>query len=221
MTDKSAVRRPRPHAADDDGRGRTKSSRRTRPRAAAQAVRLVPRGGSVRSIFSTCGPAARLGAAMALALAAVAAYFVVPSPKDLPGWMLLCLCGLGLLLLTTLMSRLVLQHFFAPVDSEVRVELLPTAILVSVLLFGIAYHTVAVGRPGQFVGLQTRLDALYFSLSTLTTAGSGNIRPAGQLARAFVVGQLVFDTAIVTTALSAFSGRLRARKRRRAAAGQP
>jgi voltage-gated potassium channel len=168
----------------------------------------------------TRGSAARLIAGIALALAAVAAYLVVPSPKDLPRWMLLCLCGAGLLLLTTLMSRLVLQHFFAPVDTEVRVELLPTAILVSVLLFAIAYHTVAIGTPGQFVGLRTRLDGLYFSLSTLTTAGAGNIRPVGQLARTFVVGQLVFDTAIVTTALSAVSGRLEARRRRPHRAGQ-
>jgi voltage-gated potassium channel len=166
------------------------------------------------------GPAARLGVALALALAAVAGYLAVPSPKDLPGWMLLCLCGLGLLLLSTMMSRLVWRYFFAPADSEVRIELLLTAILVSVLLFGIAYHTVAVGQPGQFVGIRTRVDALYFSLSTMTTAGSGGIRPVGQLARTFVVGQLVFDTALVTTALSAVSGRLHARQHRRARAGR-
>jgi hypothetical protein len=53
------------------------------------------------------------------------------------------------------------------------------------------------------------------------TAGSGNIRPVGQLARTFVVGQLVFDTAIVTTALSAFSGRVHARKDRRSAPAGP
>jgi voltage-gated potassium channel len=169
----------------------------------------------------TRGPAARLGAAMALALAAVTAYFAVPSPKDLPRWMLLCLCGLGLLLLSTMMFRLVLQHFFAPLDGEVRVELLLTAIVVSVLLFGIAYHTVAIGRPGQFIGLRTRLDALYFSLSSVTTAGSGGIRPVGQLARTFVVGQLVFDMVLVTTALSVVSGRLQARRDRRLRDRQP
>jgi hypothetical protein len=156
-----------------------------------------------------------LGSAAAIGLAAVAAYFLIPSPKDLPGWMLLGLCALGLLLLTAMMSRLVLMHFFGPVGSEVRIELLLTAILISVLLFSFAYHSVALRQPGQFIDLRTRLDALYFSLSVLTTAGSGDIQPAGQLARALVAGQMIFDMAMVTTALSVVSGRLRARKKRR------
>ena len=91
--------------------------------------------------------ATRLGAAIA---AGLAAYFAAPSPKSLPGWMLLCLCALGLALLAVMMSRLVLQHFFAPAGSEVRIELLLTAILISVLLFAFAYHTVANRRSVSF-----------------------------------------------------------------------
>lgn len=134
--------------------------------------------------------ATRLGAAIA---AGLAAYFAAPSPKSLPGWMLLCLCALGLALLAVMMSRLVLQHFFAPAGSEVRIELLLTAILISVLLFAFAYHTVAKQEIGEFLGLHTRLDALYFSLSTVTTAGAGNVYPVGQLTRTLVTAQLIFD----------------------------
>jgi voltage-gated potassium channel len=119
-----------------------------------------------------------------VALAATAAYFAAPSPKDLPDWTQLCLCACGLLLLTVMMSRLALQHFFGPVGSQVRIELLLAAILLSVLLFAFAYHTVANGQSGQFLGLHTRLDALYFSLSTVTTAGQETFpRPASWHAR--------------------------------------
>jgi voltage-gated potassium channel len=159
--------------------------------------------------------AVRLCSAIATGTAAVAVYFTVPSPKDLPRWMLLCLCACGLLVLTAMMSRVVLQHFFGAIGSEVRIELLVTAIPISVLLFGFAYHTVAVSQPGQFVGLHTRLDGLYFSLSSLTTSGYGDIHPVGQLARAFVTGQMIFDLVVVTTAVSVFSGRLQSRKARR------
>jgi hypothetical protein len=163
----------------------------------------------------------RLSATIAVAVGTVAAYFTVPSPKDLPRWILLSLCTLGLLLLATLMSRAVLQHFFGPVGSQVRIEFLLIAILLSVLLFGIAYHTVALSRPGQFHGLHTRLDALYFSLSTVTTASSGNISAVGPLARSFVIGQMVFDMAVVTTALWAVSGRLQAGKKHAAGRTRP
>jgi hypothetical protein len=163
------------------------------------------------------GLVARLYSVLAVALAATAAYFAAPSPKDLPGWTQLCLCACGLLLLVVMMSRLALQHFFGPVGSQVRIELLLAAILLSVLLFAFAYHTVANGQSGQFLGLHTRLDALYFSLSTVTTAGAGNISPIGQLARSLVTAQLIFDMAMVTTAVSVVSGRLQSRKARREA----
>ena len=168
-----------------------------------------------RAASRTSSAGTRVYSAIAVGLAASAAYFVVPSPKDLDGWMQLALCALGLLVLIALMSRLVVQHFFGPVDAEVRIELLLTAVLISVLLFGVAYHTIAADQPGQFVALHTRMDALYFSLSTVATAGAGTIQPVGQLARTFVVAQLLFDMAMVTTALSVVSGRLRARRDRR------
>jgi voltage-gated potassium channel len=158
---------------------------------------------------------ARLGSAVVLGAVAVTAYFAVPYPNDLPTRLKLGTSLLGLLLLAALMSRLVLRHFFGPVGGRVSIELLLVAILISVLLFGFAYHTVAIGRPGQFLGLHTRLDALYFSLATMSTAGSGNIYPVGQLARGLVVGQLIFDVAMVTAALSVVSGRMRTWTRRR------
>ena len=61
------------------------------------------------------------------------------------------------------------------------------------IAFSLAYYSLAVHAQGQFEGIATRLDALYFTLATMTTAGFGDIRPMGQLARGLVSAHLAFD----------------------------
>ncbi|WP_218005768.1 potassium channel family protein [Actinomadura hibisca] len=63
----------------------------------------------------------------------------------------------------------------------------------------------------QFDGIGTRLDALYFAMTTLGTVGFGDIVAVGQAARAVVTVQTAFDLLVVTTALSLVVGALRRR----------
>lgn len=58
--------------------------------------------------------------------------------------------------------------------------------------FSMAYYSLAVAGP-NFVGLHTRLDSLYFTLTTMTTVGYGDVRATSQLARGVVCVQLVFN----------------------------
>jgi len=46
-----------------------------------------------------------------------------------------------------------------------------------------AYFSLASSRPGQFRGLETKLDALYFAVVVMSTVGFGDIAPVGQAAR--------------------------------------
>ena len=80
-----------------------------------------------------------------------------------------------------------------------------------VVIFSLVYFWVAVNKPGEFVGLVTRLDALYFSLTTVATVGYGDIHAAGQLARLLVSVQLVFNLGFVAALVGLFQGRLRTR----------
>ncbi|MCZ2849782.1 potassium channel family protein [Modestobacter sp. VKM Ac-2978] len=89
----------------------------------------------------------------------------------------------------------------APVGAEaLRVDRLLVALVLGVLVFALADHVVASGAEGQFVGLETRTDALYFALSTLCTVGFGDVHATGQLARVLVSLQMVFDVAVLASA---------------------
>ena len=65
--------------------------------------------------------------------------------------------------------------------------------------------------PGQFVGLETRTDALYFAVVTMATIGYGDIHPVGQLSRVLVMVAVLFQFVFVTTLISTITRRLRLR----------
>ena len=58
-------------------------------------------------------------------------------------------------------------------------------------------------RPEQVTGLETRTDALYFTLSTMTTVGYGDVHAEGQLARALVCVLIVFNIVVVASLVRA------------------
>ena len=62
---------------------------------------------------------------------------------------------------------------------------LATAMWIAVLFFSATYFIIAADDPGQMLGLHTRLDAVYFTLSTASTVGFGDITASGQAARAW------------------------------------
>lgn len=64
---------------------------------------------------------------------------------------------------------------------------------VVMLLFALLYFTLAINGPDQIRGITTKLDALYFTTTTITTTGYGDITPVGQFARAVVTLNLIFN----------------------------
>lgn len=67
---------------------------------------------------------------------------------------------------------------------------------VVLVLFALTYFGFS-HMSGQMSGLKTRVDALYFSATTMTTVGYGDIHAAGQLARVVTTIQLVFDIVFI------------------------
>lgn len=84
--------------------------------------------------------------------------------------------------------------------TAVRVDRLVLALVIGIVVFALADFTVATVGDDQFVGLETRTDALYFTLTTLLTVGFGDVHAAGQLARALVSIQMVFNVLVLATA---------------------
>lgn len=80
-----------------------------------------------------------------------------------------------------------------------------------VFVFAMGYFVLEQTTPGQIAQMETRTDALYFTLSTLATVGFGDVHPVGQIARAMASLQIVFDVVFVAALAGVLSGQLRAR----------
>jgi hypothetical protein len=87
----------------------------------------------------------------------------------------------------------------------VRVQWLLTALYLLVLGFATLYALTATVAPDQFTGIQNRSDALYFSVTTTSTVGFGDIHASGTPARLMVTVQMLFNLIYIGTALRILS----------------
>jgi len=142
-------------------------------------------------------------------------YFVVPVREDPAGGMVLR-ASVTALLLAGLAAVVVVEVGHAVVDHEATVDGLITALALVWVVFALAFYVLHLQRPHEIVGLETRVDALYFVVSTMLTVGYGDIHATGQVARGLVLVQMVFDVAFVATSGAVLSARVRSRAERRA-----
>lgn len=145
--------------------------------------------------------------ALAACVLLVLAFFLVPVEPD-PNGLRLAVRSAGTLLLVVIVALLVTgqvrRQLAAPpggagIRSLIR---LVVALVAGLLVFALADYVVANSRPGQFVGLDTRIDALYFALTTLTTVGYGDVHAQGQIARILVCVQMIFSIGVIATGAS-------------------
>lgn len=146
--------------------------------------------------MSTPGPLLRWSPVILAAIGATTLHHGVPEPGDSTTGVIVgvLLTLVGVALLGYAITRQVRRHRTHP-DAQVQ-ELVLLLVLV-VVVFAAGYYLLDRVRPGEVAGLDTRLDALYFTLSLLTTVGFGDVHAAGQAARVLVSVQLVFDVVFV------------------------
>ncbi|MFE2105444.1 potassium channel family protein [Kitasatospora sp. NPDC059463] len=89
-------------------------------------------------------------------------------------------------------------------------------ICLSLTVFAGTYYVLA-DRPGEFVGLETRLDSLYFTVVTMATIGYGDITPAGQGPRLVVLLQIAYNFVFLAAAAGALGRTVRSGMETRAA----
>ena len=88
-----------------------------------------------------------------------------------------------------------------------------------------AGHAVSVVNPAVIHAyarthlLRTKTDALYFTVTTLATVGFGDVHPTGQVARAIVTAQIVFNLVFLGSLARLLTGQLQQRAARRRAEG--
>lgn len=130
----------------------------------------------------------------------IVVYYVAPFTADrsLPVRSLIGVVALGFLGVVSIRQ---LRHTDDPVGRLVTL-LVVVVVTFSAVFFGLSRV------PGQFAGIVTRTDALYFTVVTLSTIGYGDVHPVGQVARLVVVLAIGFNLVIVAAIVSAIASRL-------------
>jgi voltage-gated potassium channel len=147
---------------------------------------------------------------------ALAVYFVVPVVLDDEDLALRLV--FGVLCLLVLAASVIWQVVLHVEDKDRTVDGLLVALVVAVLVFALAFYRLATANPGQVVGLETRIDALYFTMTMLLTVGFGDIHAEGQAARVLVLIAMVFNVVVIATAVTTLSSRVRQQAELRAEA---
>ncbi|MCZ9354965.1 potassium channel family protein [Streptomyces mutabilis] len=139
----------------------------------------------------------------------VVAYFLLPldhlgPQRPVLSWTLFALV---LTVVALLLLRQIRHVLIDRPDSRPGV-VISLLILLSVHIFSATYYALAK-QPGEFTGLRTRVDALYFTVVTLATVGYGDITPQGQSARIVTVLQIAYSFVFLTAAATALTQRIR------------
>ena len=82
-----------------------------------------------------------------------------------------------------------------PVLRAIEVATLALALLV--VVFAFTYLTLSRADPGSFSEHLDRVDAMYYTVSTIATVGLGDITPTSEAARILLTFQMLFDLALI------------------------
>jgi Ion channel len=86
-------------------------------------------------------------------------------------------------------------------------EALTTTVPLFLLLFASAYFVMARDSPANFnTHSLTRTDSLYFTVTTFSTVGYGDITAASQTARLVVTAQIILDLLALGLGIRVFLG---------------
>jgi voltage-gated potassium channel Kch len=127
----------------------------------------------------------------------LALYAVIPVPgqrESLGLTAILALAGLGGLSYAFL--ALADRARRSTDENSVRLEALVAVLYAFVVFMSLVYLALS-SKPGQFRGLHNRIDALYFTMSTIATVGFGDVHAVGAVSRAVVTVQMLLDIVFV------------------------
>lgn len=167
---------------------------------------------------------ARTARSVAVLVSVLLIYYGLPlrAIRAVPDFVGLVLFAVGLVGLVWLLFHQIRRLSARPEETGNRVQGLLSLIYVVVIVFALAYYLIESQAPDQFEGLETRTDALYYTVVTLGTVGYGDVHAAGQIARIVTIVQVMFDLVVIGLLLSVASSHIgqRLSAARRGNAGQ-
>ena len=141
----------------------------------------------------------------------VVAYFVVPLDREFGevlAAMLVVFAAAALIPISIRQAQTVLRSADPLFDA---LRCIVSALVFLVIAFSSAYFVLATKYDDEIQGLETKLDAIYFTITILATVGFGDISATGQAGRAIVTGQMVVNFAVLAVALRVISWALKER----------
>lgn len=158
----------------------------------------------------------------------LALYAVIPVPGQRePLWFTVLMALAGLVVLAYAFVTLAQRAREPSEEHAIRVEAL-VAVLYGFIVFMSLVYLGLASKQGEFTGLNTRVDALYFTMSTIATVGFGDVHATGQVARILVTVQMFLDiifvglvARIILPSVVNSRARVRAAQESRPSAGAP
>ena len=129
---------------------------------------------------------------LATTIVLVGLYYLLPLDRLASVPLAVLLLG-GMLILVVMTAGQVRDILKAEFPALRAAEALATSVPLFLLLFAAAYYVMERASPGSFSHSLTRTDALYFTVTTFTTVGYGDITATSQSARLVVTVQMLLD----------------------------
>jgi Ion channel len=153
--------------------------------------------------------------AVATTVALVAAYYLVPL-DNLSDTADLALFAVGLAAVIALIAlevRAILKARYPALQAIGALALIAPLFL---LLFAVGYYLTERAAPGSFTQRLTRTDSLYFTLTTFSTVGYGDITARSETARITVMFQIISDLVIIGVGAKLLLGAVQTSRQRAA-----
>jgi uncharacterized membrane protein YqjE len=138
-------------------------------------------------------------------------YFVLPLEDEVGrvfALVLVVVAAASLIPISIRQAGLVLRSADPLFDA---VRCIVSAVVFLVVAFSAAYYVLGTGYDDEIHGIETKLDAVYFTVTILATVGFGDITADGQVARGLVTAQMVVNLAVLAVALRVVSWALKER----------
>ena len=133
---------------------------------------------------------------LGVSVVVVAGYFVLPVTTKPDLFALLVLVG-GLIVVAVLLIWQIRGITRSPYPRLRGVETLATTVPVFMVVFATTYYLMGEAAPDSFTETMTRLDSMYFTVTTFATVGYGDIAPVSGAARMVAIVQMLGDLVIV------------------------
>ena len=138
----------------------------------------------------------------------VTAYYLLPFDR-IHGATQVAILVVGLAAVAVLIAWQVRAITHASHPAIQAVESLAVTTPLFLLLFASTYYLLGHYVPADFTQRMTRTDALYFTVTTFTTTGFGDIAATSEGARLVVTGQMLLDLVLLGFGVRIFVGAVR------------